>query len=395
MEKKYKYLPTEQKQKSRVYLALGLAFTILVITVAIFLLFFAKKPEHGINIIVPNITKQNISNNSMLCDDNCQLQNAINSKVAITCENIFNNSKKQDCFAALATESIEACLRLENYSQKKNCVETHAVKTEDIRLCDNIDSNDRTDCIEKIDSCYFKKSDERPLCRALAKNNYTFCEKDENCIFTFAQTTKNTNACSEIAIKFKQNACISIALKKDECIKLPKLDEIDACRERYAEETNQSDECDFIRSDTIYSVNCHAYFAKRDMNPKICDGVDLLMRWDCYKLYAKETADLQGCIQISSYAPITKEHCFIDVGKEYGNPQACEYLNFDPGSRDVCYRATIQDNLKLRHEKCVNLYSDEWNVRCYTSAAKLEQNISVCDLQNNPEDVNFCKTNYK
>ncbi len=393
VEKRYKYTAPEKKQKRKVYLALGAFFIILIIAVAIFFLFFAKKPEHKIDIFVPDIPKQNLSNNSMLCDDSCQLQSAIKSKVVSNCEKI-NNSKKQDCFEALAIESIDACLKLDNYSQKKNCVELHATKNEDVRLCDNLDPNDAIGCIEKADPCYYK-TDEKQLCKALLKNNYSFCEKDEQCLFTFAQKTKNVNACSDIDTVYKQSACASVTLRKDQCISLPKLDEVDACREIYSIETNQSDECGFIRSDTVYAVNCYAYFAERDMNPSVCDGVEILKRWDCYKKYALESGDIQGCIQIDKYAPISKEHCIIDFGKLYGNPQVCTYLDFDPGSRDVCFRAAIQDNSRLRHEKCANLNSDEWNVRCYTNAAILERNISICDLQENKVDADFCKTNYK
>lgn len=394
--KKYKYMKPVEKQKRKVFTKLGAVVVILIIAIVIYFLFFGKKvDDEKINIAIPNVTKPNVSVN-IFCDDDCKLQDALSTKVATTCDNISNETKKQDCFAALSTDSIEACLKLANYAQKKVCVESHATKLNNLDLCSNLEMDDRRQCIEKIDSCYYKKLDEKPLCNALAKNDYAFCQKNEACIFTFAETTKNANACSEIGIRFRQNACVSVALKKDECINLPQDDEIDGCKEIYAERTNQSDECNYLtKKDTIYAVNCYAFFAKRDKNPAVCDGVELLKRWDCYKKYAKETSDLQGCIQISQYAPIAKEHCFIDVGKEYGNPQACEYLDFDPGSRDVCYRASIQDNLKLRHENCANLFSDEWDVRCYTNAAKLEQNVTVCDLQENQVDVNFCRTNYK
>ena len=395
-KKGYKYMKPDEKKKKKRYLSLGALFVILILAVAIYLLFFGKKSEEEkVNIAVPNITKPNISV-SNICGDDCQLQKAMETKVATTCDNILNESKRQGCFAALATDSVEACLKTSNYDQKKSCVELHATKMSNLDLCSNLEVNDRRPCIEKVDSCYYKKLGEKPLCRALAKNDYSFCEKNEECIFTYAQQTKNSNACSDLGIRFKQNACVSVALKKDECVNLPKEDEIDACKEAYAVRTNQSDECNYLtKKDTIYAVNCYAYFAKRDKNPAICDGAELLKRWDCYRKYAKDTGDLQGCIQISKFAPLSKEHCFIDIGKEYGNPQACEHLDFDPGSRDVCYRASIQDNLKLRHEKCANLSSDEWDVRCYTNAAKLEQNVTICDLQENQVDVNFCRTNYK
>ncbi|MBS3067749.1 hypothetical protein J4450_03535 [Candidatus Micrarchaeota archaeon] len=395
--KKYKYMKPVEKQKRKVYTNLGTVVVILIITIAIFFLFFGKKPaDNGsTNIAIPNVTKPNVSV-STVCDDDCQLQNALSTKVATTCDSISNETKKQDCFVALATDSVEACLKLADYSQKKTCVGSHAVKLDNLDLCSNLEMDDRRPCIEKVDSCFYKKLDEKPLCKALANNNYSFCEKNEECIFAYAQQTVNAEACADLGIRFKQNACVSIALKKDECNGLPKDDEIDACRALYAVKTDRPGACDDLtKKDTIYAVNCYAHFAKRDKNPAVCDGVELLKRWDCYKKYAIETSDLQGCIQITRYAPIAKEHCFIDVGKEYGNPQACEYLNFDPGSRDVCYRASIQDNLKLRHENCANLSSDEWDVRCYTNAAKLEQNVTVCDLQDNQVDVNFCRTNYK
>ncbi len=384
------YKPSQQKHKRRV-LIFAAVIVIVAFVLTLIYLTMVKKPEEQVTIQLPNITKTNVT----ICDDDCKLQKAVETRVFEDCEKIRDESKKQSCFAAIGNYSLQSCMAITNYENKKTCIVVHAAREDNITLCINLNGDDRKSCITMIDGCHYKNETEKPLCEALAKSDYSLCQKDQNCLYNYVKQTMDIAACNDLDARYEKNACVSVALKKDECVNLPLADEMDACKLEYATKTNQSDECGYIRKDTIYAIDCYEYFARQSKNPKLCDGVELLKRWDCYRKYAKETGDLNGCIDIDQYAPISKEHCFIDIAKFYGNPQACEYLAFDPGSRPVCFRAGIEDNTYLRHDKCANLTSDEWNIRCYTNAAKLEQNISVCDLQSNPADSKFCRDNYK
>ncbi len=389
----YKYVPIQEKRQQRMAARLALLALVVIGAVIGIYVIFGTNQEVRTDISIPSIT----SNGSLdgICDDDCKLQNATISQDAQVCRTIFNETKKQECFSLLATTSFDACISLGNYTKKVDCVSTYARTMEDVESCNHLLEENRRDCIVGTDPCYYLEGSEELLCRARVTANYSYCGGNEECIISFARETGSADACSTLSTRVKKNACSSLTLNRDECEHLPLSDEKNACRELYAIQANKSSVCNFISSDTVYAVGCYANFAKQSMNVSMCNRVDLLKRWECYAKYSRETGDLSGCVGIDKFAPIAKQHCFIETGKKYGNPQACEYLTFDPSAREVCFRAAIQDNIALRASACAGLTSEPWSLRCYTNAAQLEGNPDVCNLQENPADISFCRNNYK
>jgi len=389
----YKYVPPEEKERKKTLLKLGvIVAVVIVIATGALLLSFFTKPHVKTDIPVPHVTKPNVTES---CDDNCFWLSAQKTSRADDCEKIANNTKKQLCFAALAENSIEACKQVSEYTEQKNCLLIHVARTKDIALCSLLNEADTAGCILNGDPCYYTNETEKPLCRALNNKNASFCGGDTQCIFTYSKQANTTAGCNAFSTRPLKNACISIVLRSDQCTYLPSNDETNYCKQLYAIGTNQSNECRYIQSNTVYAVECFAYFAEQTKQVSICKGVEILKRWDCYKKYSDNTGDLSGCIGIDDFAPVAKEHCFINTGKKYGNPQACEYLTFDPGAREVCFRAAIQDNTVLRSARCANLTNEAWSLRCYTNAAKLEKDIAICNKLQKDADVLFCRSNYK
>lgn len=390
----YRYVHPEEKAKQRTSLKIAIVLVIIAGVIGGLFLLLGNNKEVQTNITVPTITTDTGSNDA-LCNDDCKLEEATKTTNAATCQTIYNESKKQDCLAILAPTTLDACISLTDYAKKKECIKIHAKTTENVAICDHLEEEDKEPCIRATDSCYYEPEEKQALCKALVKNDAAFCNNNEECIISFAQTTKAPAACNELSSRIKKNVCSSLALMSDECEFLPNLEEKNACREIYAIRSNQSDECTFITDDTNYAVNCYAHFAKETMNVSICTNVDEIKRAECYRKYSENTGDFAGCIAIDQFAPTTKQHCFIETSKLYGNPQGCEYLTFEPSAREICFRAAIQDNIQLRADTCEGLTSEDWSIRCYTNAAKLERDITICDRQTDEADRTFCRNNYK
>ncbi len=389
----YRYSSPEEKTKRNRVIKIGIiGFIIVVIITGLLLFSFFTKPPVNTDIVVPVITKPNVTES---CDDSCFWLKAQETVDTNDCTSISNITKKQLCFVSISSKSLDACKQVSEYNDRKKCVKIHASTTQNIALCSLLEEADKADCILEGDACYYENESNKPLCKALNKNNASFCQNNDQCIIDYSRQIHSAEACSMVSSRPLKNACSSIVLDKDDCGNLPNEDEIDYCKQVYAIQTNKSTECKFIRSTTGYAVDCFAYFAEQAKKVSFCDGVEILKRWDCYKKYAQETGDLAGCIGIDKFAPIAKEHCFIDTGKIYGNPQACEYLTFDTSAREICFRAAIQDNTALRSVNCANITNDAWELRCYTNAAKIEKDISVCNSLKQDADVLFCRSNYQ
>lgn len=390
---RYKYAMPREKQKMLWANAACVALIILVTAFIIFFLLYSGKiPENQESGLFDEIGETSMGSQPP-CGDDCLLQNAIADRAAASCVDIANESKRQDCYVRIAAYSVETCLKLENYSQKKSCTVFHAVRLDNAELCTDLNASDREQCISQADSCYAAAPAEKPSCKALSQKDYRFCEKESECILLFAQQNGDVTACNELTTRLKRNICVSIALKKDECASLPSGDEIDSCREAYALRTNQSSVCSFIAMDSGHMLNCYSHFAVQGRNMNLCSGMGPAMQWNCYREYARRTGDMTGCTRIIN-SSATREFCFMDIAKIFGNPQACEFLAPDPETRQTCFTGAIQNNSMLVHDKCANLSRGEWSMRCYANAAKLERNISVCDLQDDKAGAKFCRDNY-
>jgi hypothetical protein len=131
--------------------------------------------------------------------------------------------------------------------------------------------------------------------------------------------------------------------------------------------------------ESTYALDCYSDFAVAEADYTICNTLKLDQRWDCYSYYSFETDDLDGCNNIDPLATTSLFTCVFEYAKEYGNPAACNIIA-DTTSRIVCFQGPIiysQENLNWQY--CEDVSNTDWSHKCFNEAAKLENDISICD----------------
>ncbi len=377
------YRSSERKERAKKLIIIGVILAVLLVAVAVFLfIWIQQKPPTPpvFNATTNETSQQNVSSNvTTLCDDDCLMDKAelmINYSI---CLEIKNATKVQSCLLKLSRVDLEACVQLQNYTNKKTCVEWHALSQKSTEICNNLEVGDRKPCIENIDPCFYKVLADKALCIARLNKNYSYCQKDVKCLFDYARLEKNASACDDIDSKVKKQVCLNIVQNADKCDDLLLAAQIDYCRQLYAIEVKQSDICDKISLDTEPSYECYAFFATEEKNKNYCTKLSLDDEWKCYQKYALAVNDPAACMEISSYAPNARYKCIFDIATTYDNASACEYLN-DPRQKIDCYYIAIGFNNEVYpHENCAGIAVDTWKDNCYSTLAKRTSNLTLCD----------------
>jgi hypothetical protein len=386
-EKKYSFRPPMKEGKdgkTAIVIAFG-TLVLLIIAVGVFIFLTGKETtsqvSNATNVTNASNTTINatIQNESAICDDECLFNKAIADANYTFCMEIKNDSKKENCFMQLSYISLEACVQLHNYTNKKNCVEWHALSQKSTEVCNNLAVGDRKSCIEKVDPCFYKVLTEKALCMARLNKNYTYCEGDEECLLSYAELENDANPCYGIDSAVKKQVCINLVKKEDKCGDLLLASQIDYCRQLYAIRTNQSALCDKISQDTSYSYECYTHFATQEKNINYCKKLSLNDEWKCYKMYAIAANDVTGCDKIDKYASSSRYRCFLEFADTYNNASACEYVE-DPGQKVECYYIAIGFNGEIYPpENCAGVEVTAWRDNCYRTLAQRTKNVTLCD----------------
>lgn len=318
---------------------------------------------------VPNVT---------LCDDQCQYEKAIQNSDETECKNISNISMQQQCYEELSDISLNACLKLENDLKKRSCIIAFAIADENLSLCDSLDEGIE-DCKDVVDPC--RKAIDVNLCYAIKDADPLRCQSDTDCILNYSTTTRDEEACNLIQNPIVSKGCLSAVTGQDKCHGFDKQSERDNCHLIYALYADEFWTCTQIKDNTVYALECYSTFAARMNDLSICerDGFWLDTKWKCYTNYSLISGDLEGCREIDELATTNRFFCAFEYAKKYGNPTACNIIS-SIGQRHTCYQgAIIYSSENLDWTYCSEVRSFEWRNKCFNEAAKLFDDVSLCD----------------
>ncbi len=383
-EKKYAFKKEDNKSS---ILLIGVLLVLIVIVGSALVLFIKDRMADGgeplIPPILPNVTEPNITNvtnvtDVLPCDDQCLYERAIRDKNFSDCRSINDTTLAQECYEQLSDVSLDACMAVEDETKRKNCITAFAIAEDDVTLCDLLDVG-REECKEEVDPCL--TAEEQDLCYALKNEDPSECQGDKDCLLDYSITMEDTEACDLIQHPAAVEGCKSVIEKRDRCPDLAITSERDYCYEIYAIYSNDVSYCPRITGNTEYALDCYSIFAAREGNISVCDRDDfyLDMKWDCYTNYSLLSGDLEGCRQIHELAPTHRFACAFEYAKKYGNPAACDVI-VRTSSRSTCYQgAIIYSNENLDWSYCDDILDFDWRNKCFSEAAKLYDDVSLCD----------------
>jgi hypothetical protein len=391
LSKKHKFSPEKKESQTGVFIIIGLMLIFIVIGAGVLLLLFSgifvPAPPVKPPVIINDTNVTNIT--EPICDDQCNLNLAINTSSPNFCERINSSTTRQSCYLSLSNLSLGTCLKLENTTQLFDCVLLHAKSANDSKICNNLEEPDRTSCLSNISECYKKTGYERDLCLALDMKDVSLCNSNELCIYNYSKILNDLTSCKTLPTTVAEFACRSNTLDQDECINLPLASQKDLCYETYANLTGDALICTSIAKDTIYAYTCLTSFAVKDKDLSLCNYLSLDDRWACYTNYSFETKDLSGCKNIDDLATTAKFKCFYDYAKHHGDPSACDHIN-DPSQTITCYVGAIMNNTNLDYTTCGGVVVTQWKNKCYMQSAKLNNDSNICNFIQTENERNNC-----
>jgi hypothetical protein len=338
---------------------------------------------------------QNGTAGNVTCADQCHLANALRDGNASECQLVTDAALAQDCYSQLSGTSLAACELLSNETRKEACLIQFAVAMNDSSLCDLFSPASKGGCLSHFNPCVLAKN--RPLCEAVSAKDPGKCGTDYACIMNYSVTMRDPNPCSRITDAIRSKACTSATLRSDRCADLQFDSQKNLCYELYAIYADDYTACMQITGDNAYSLECFSYFAARLRNLSICeqDSLSLDSLWACYTNYSLMTGDKAGCAKIDALATTSRFTCSFEYAKKWGDPSACEMITDTLEQRDSCYLGSIMSsnqNLDWRH--CADVVKFQWQNKCYSEAAKLTSNISLCDRIQADYAIESCKDSY-
>jgi len=389
---KFSAKPKDDSQTT-VFILIGLMLVFIVIGAGVLLLLFSGILAPVPPTQPPPTTTNQTGNETNVtiagCDDQCNLDLAINTSSPNYCEFINSSAIAQQCYLALSNASLASCIKLDNSSMRYGCVLYHAESANDSTICNNLAEPDKTSCMSRISPCFEKSGVEKDLCLALEQKDVSFCKSDTGCIFNYSKSTKDNEACKSLPTLVMEYACRSNNLNKDECYYLSLISQKDLCYQMYANLSDDPIVCTMISQDTVYSFNCFSYFAVKDEDFSLCNYLSLDYRWECYSNYSFITKDLSGCKNIDPLASTSRFRCFYDYAKSYGDPSACDPIN-DPSQTITCYVGAIMNNTDLDYSTCSRVVITQWRNKCYMQSAILNNNPSLCNMIQTESERNNC-----
>ncbi len=334
--------------------------------------------------------------NGETCSDECLYNKAVAEKDVKYCDWMINSSSKPACYAAIADESLDACLKVEDEFLQYECIVVHANQT-NLSTCDYlIIDEDALRCKQQFDPCYYYDGTQRRTCLALEHEDVSYCEKDNLCLFNYSIEMGDSSICEGISLVAEKQACRSYFAGRDRCDELTVTAEKYYCWQLYAVLSDNKLICTQIETvDGPYALDCFSYFAAKTHDLSFCRQGPLILDdlWKCYINYSLITGDLAGCDGIHHLASTNRFTCYYEYAKKYGNPHACDLMN-DPRYAKTCYVGSIMNNTNLNFTYCAEIAEEIWKNKCYTESAKVYRDISICDYIAMELERKICTDSY-
>ncbi|MFH1521225.1 MAG: hypothetical protein ABID61_06270 [Candidatus Micrarchaeota archaeon] len=379
--KKYRYKKTDDSHHNVVIIS----FLLIMVLVFGAVLIFILSQNSSVVPIIPNNTTQpvaNLTNGTIVvpvnCTEECLYEQTIAGDSHIPCLSLMNITLSQLCFEHFSNSSIDACKLLDDGEKKKICVTDFAIANKNALLCDLLLTEGQLDCKVQVDSCYSEPNPD--YCFALKTNDSSRCDSDD-CLLNYSLTKNDATTCNSISIEVISKACTSVLTSNDLCAAFSKDSERDYCYQLFSIYKNDYYSCTQIDNlESPYALDCYSYFAIIQNNLEICDALSLNQRWNCYSIHALATGDLDGCSEIHTLATSSRFTCAFDFALKYGDPAACNVIE-DISAKKVCYQgAIIYNATNLDWHNCGDVAMIDWSNKCYNEAAKLANDVSICDM---------------
>lgn len=344
------------------------------------------------NITKPNITEPDVTGNvTPVCDDQCLYSRAMNDSNHSGCLLIANSTLSQECLEQLSDVSLDACKAL---TDNKDCITSFADSMDDISLCDLL-VDGRDHCRNTVDPCLIAK--DKNICYALSEEDPSRCKSDTDCLLNYSMAESDEGACKLIQNPPVASGCLSALRGTDLCYDLGKTSQKDLCYLTYAVLSDDWLTCTSITDDTSYAIDCYSIFAARLNNISICDqdGFYLNSKWQCYTNYSLLSGNYSGCAEIHELASTHRFNCAFSYAKRYGNPAACKTI-LSTSARATCYEgAILYSNQNLDWRYCADVPDYDWRHKCFSQAAQLYGDVSLCEYIDVAYAREACVTNYE
>lgn len=226
---------------------------------------------------------------------------------------------------------------------------------------------------------------------ALHYTTPSYCNGEEQCILSYATQTKDTAACNLISYTVNKTACKSAVEGIDYCANLSITPQKDLCYQIYGTYTNSIHHCRKISdNDNDYAAACFTAVAIALNNADVCSNVGLFHIWNCYTAVASATANLSVCERISTFAKGSLDGCYFTYAIKNNYPSACNNVS-DIYNRGSCFAITIlQNQVDIDPTSCQKIYNPDWKDKCYSRAAYLRNDTSLCNYIVNYQEQNTC-----
>ncbi len=238
-------------------------------------------------------------------------------------------------------------------------------KKGDVSLCDDLDSGEGTERIEKCYAAVAKETGNVSICHSMSeKSSYK-----GRCYENVALKTNNENLCEKIEAESNRRDCYTkIAINKNDmsiCERQGSDWEKDDCIVKFAKKVGNVDTCRTMKiTDTKYRDECLLYFAQENKNELLCEDInDPKYKDDCYLRVAPLINGNLLCKKIDNQAK--REQCHMKLAVIMNNEGECSNIEYETYSWYSCIKQV--------------------------AVAKKDKNIcSLMDIKNT-EEIKSCK----
>ncbi|MFH1785927.1 MAG: hypothetical protein ABH842_05855 [Candidatus Micrarchaeota archaeon] len=378
--KKNPYRFRKKDESTTVVIAVSLLLILVILFGGALLFVLSQKSDQPVIIPSNNSTSNltNTTNTTIECGDDCIYLNAINGNNYSACLPIMNSTITQMCFEYFSNESLDACKLVTDMEKKKVCVTKFAMEDDNALLCDLLLSEGYLECKVQVDPCYAEL--DQNLCHAVNENDPSKCKSNDECLLNYSVTNSDVDGCELISDEVISLACLSTTSDEDYCKTLTEGPKTEYCYQLYSVFEDDYSYCSKITNlEGPYALDCYSNYAISEEDHIICNVLTLDQRWKCYTNYSLATGDLDGCEDIHLLADTNRFNCVFTYANKYGNPSACNILE-DTSSKSVCYQGPIiYSPQNLDWQYCEDVSNSDWSNKCFNEAAKLNQDISICN----------------
>ncbi len=235
---------------------------------------------------------------------------------------------------------------------------------------------------------------QKRICLSIHENNYSVCENDE-CLLEFAKNKSNEEACDQMEFEATKYYCLSIVKNKEQCTLAPSTNGKNKCLADYANYTGEESLCRKISQETgEYKKQCYLAIAIHEMNCTKCNFNTLGQSGDkdeCRRDYARLTGDTSCCTDLWSKS--WENDCYRQAAFDNNNPSLCNDIT-NNYHRWQCYQGVFNSGNPKKIEECNKISDLEWEGKCITNIAVLQNDSSICEEITTQQEKRNCELRF-